>query len=130
MLGGDDQILKIGEPRDPSKSEGGVAFDDNVVIDFLSNALKNVVSARDLQIAEQRWAATLSAVALQPMLSSMTRGDVLLVPLDVGGWTGQIKVSARVVQQAKTQGTATVEFEAGGDQVRLGCRPVGESGPA
>ncbi|MCH6166067.1 DUF4157 domain-containing protein [Pseudonocardia alaniniphila] len=119
-LGGDDQILKIGEPRDPSTSDGGVAFDDNVVIDFLSNALKNVVSPRDLQIAEQRWAATLSAAALQPMLSSMTRGDVLSVPLDVGGWTGQIKVSARVVHQAKTTGTATVEFEAGGDRFATG----------
>ncbi|WP_344717768.1 DUF4157 domain-containing protein [Pseudonocardia yunnanensis] len=120
MLGGDDQILKIGEPRDPSKGDAGVAFDDNIVIDFLSNSLKNVLSPRDLQIAEQRWAATLSAAALQPMLSSMTRGDVLLVPLNVGGWTGRIKVSARVVQQAKTQGTATVEFEAGGDRFTSG----------
>ena len=45
----------------------------------------------------------------------MTRGDSVTVPMDVGGWSGPITVSARIMSVAPLE-PKTVEFEAGGDR--------------
>jgi hypothetical protein len=59
--------------------------------------------------------SALSVQSLLPVLSVMTRGDVVTVPLDVAGWKGDVVVTARVAS-AVTSGTfAKFEFEDGSD---------------
>ncbi|MFD1519725.1 eCIS core domain-containing protein [Pseudonocardia yunnanensis] len=101
-LSGGDRVITI---------QGG----EDVVVDRLVSALPFTLSAGDRQEARAQWADTLSLAALQPRLSAMTRGDSVTVPMDVGGWSGPITVSARVMK-VKTLDPKTVEFEAGGDR--------------
>ncbi|WP_433287349.1 eCIS core domain-containing protein [Pseudonocardia sp. CA-142604] len=101
-LSGGDRVITI---------QGG----DNVVIDRLVSALPFTLSAGDREEARAQWADTLGLGALQPRLSAMTRGDSVTVPMDVGGWSGPITVSARIMSVAPLA-PKTVEFEAGGDR--------------
>jgi hypothetical protein len=101
-LGGGDRVLAI---------RGG----EDVVIDRLAEALSGVLTERQLQQAKGTWSDVLRVSALQPVLPALTRGDSVSVPLEVGGWSGRIKVSAKVAG-ATTRDTKKVEFEAGGDR--------------
>ncbi|GAA1198508.1 hypothetical protein GCM10009608_37060 [Pseudonocardia alaniniphila] len=101
-LSGGDRVITI---------QGG----EDVVIDRLLSALPFTLSAGDMEEAKAQWVDTLGLGALQPRLSAMTRGDSVTVPMDVGGWSGPITVSARIMSVAPL-GPKTVEFEAGGDR--------------
>ncbi|WP_433555655.1 eCIS core domain-containing protein [Pseudonocardia xinjiangensis] len=103
QLGGGDRVLHIDGP-------------DNAVSESLLRELAHVLNARQLDEAREQVAAPLSLQALQPVLSSLTRGDVMLVALDVGGWTGEIEVTARVVTAAARDTLEKLEFEDGGDR--------------
>ncbi|MFE2915481.1 hypothetical protein ACFXMO_28020, partial [Kitasatospora indigofera] len=53
--------------------------------------------------------------ALQPVLASLTQGELLALPFEFDGWQGDIRVTASVVRAVTSKEEKKFEFEDGGD---------------
>ncbi|MFD4395793.1 hypothetical protein [Kitasatospora sp. NPDC058478] len=101
-IGAGDRVMKV---------EGA---DDQVVAAVLGQLPASVSASRREEI-RQRLAEQLDVGILKPNLSRMTRGDDLLVPLDLGGGTGTLRISATLEKPVTKDQTEKFEFEDGGD---------------
>ncbi|MFJ9608057.1 hypothetical protein ACIRS1_17110, partial [Kitasatospora sp. NPDC101176] len=104
--------------------EGWISAGDRVVLVHGANGrvveavlahLRAGVSAGRREEIRKRLAEQLDVRTLQPHLSRMTRGDDLLLPLDLGGGPGLLRVGATVVRAVTAHRTEKFEFEDGGD---------------
>ncbi|MDH6109463.1 hypothetical protein P3T36_000234 [Kitasatospora sp. MAP12-15] len=102
QLSSSDRVLPIVGPQ------------DFVVVQLL-NSLTGVLTPDQLADARAQLETELSLAALQPLLSGMTRGDNLKLPLDVGGWQGDIEISATVATATTVDTFKKLEFEDGSD---------------
>ncbi|MBY8882307.1 scabin-related ADP-ribosyltransferase [Actinacidiphila acidipaludis] len=99
QLGGADRIL-------PSATAG------TSLTDGLLKELEGTLSPGELTALRAQWEPDLRTEVL-PALSAMTRGETRKLTIDVGGWSGEVRVTARVEQATTRDALPSLEFEDG-----------------
>ncbi|HXA58107.1 MAG TPA: hypothetical protein VNW94_03015 [Streptosporangiaceae bacterium] len=108
QLGFSDPILSV---RD---GDNGRADKRLTVVDQLRTALVPVIGAAAwADEALPQVTAYLSEHALRPVLSELTRGGSLEIPINVGGWSGEIVVHGGLLGSTVTKTYTMMEIEAG-----------------
>lgn len=90
--------------------------------DDLVGGLAGVLGAGQRERLRAEWGPEV-ATEIWPALSAMTRGEVRTLTMDVGGWTGEVEVSAKVVGAGLVEHGATLdslEFEDGSESFSRG----------
>ncbi|MDQ0313180.1 hypothetical protein J2S46_007736 [Kitasatospora herbaricolor] len=90
----------------------------------VTRARDRLIKAEAQSVAERRRLAgavrdqlsgALDLDALQPVLASLTQGELLALPFELDGWKGDIQVTATVVRAVTTKEEKKFEFEDGSD---------------